>query len=274
MKITALLENSKFDKNLTAKHGLSLYIETEEMKILFDLGPDQSYIKNAQALGIDLDIVHAVIISHGHSDHIGGLGFLNRVNNHATIFLSQNALEPHWLKIGPYFHSVGADTTIEMEYSSRLKLVKKDIEIGKGIHIIYLQPTKEFTNNLYKGTNKELDNFDHEIMLVIERPNGLVVFSGCSHHGIVSMIETVLQKFPNKKIDKIIGGFHLIGLPILNTLGKSKEEVIRIGQTLNNMPINHMYSCHCTGPKGFKILKTILNEKLHTFETGEVLEVK
>lgn len=274
MKITALLENSKSDKNLTAKHGLSLYIETEEMNILFDLGPDQSYIKNAQALGIDLDSVNAVIISHGHSDHIGGLSTLNEVNKHAKIFLSPNALEPHWLKIGPYFHQVGAETTIEMEYGNRLNFVNEDIEIGKGIHIIHLEPTNEFTKNLYKGNNKEWDNFDHEIMLVIERTNGLVVFSGCSHHGIVNMAEIVLEKFPNKKIDRIIGGFHLIGLPIINTLGKSREEVILIGQTLNNMPIDRIYSCHCTGPKGFKILKTILNDKLHSFETGGVLEIK
>ncbi|OXS75496.1 hypothetical protein B1B04_07200 [Lysinibacillus sp. KCTC 33748] len=55
------------------------------MNIIFALGPDHSYIKNAQALGIDLNKANAVIISHGHSDHIGGLSYLNEVNKYAPI---------------------------------------------------------------------------------------------------------------------------------------------------------------------------------------------
>lgn len=120
LKITAILENSKLDKNLTARHGLSLYIETEQMNIIFDLGPDHSYIKNAQALGIDLNKANAVIISHGHSDHIGGLSYLDEVNKHAPIYLSSNALESHWIKIGLYYHNVGAKDTIK-HFDNRLK---------------------------------------------------------------------------------------------------------------------------------------------------------
>ncbi|MFJ7735394.1 MBL fold metallo-hydrolase [Lysinibacillus sp. NPDC097287] len=269
MKITAILENTKQDKQLTAKHGLSLYIETEERNIIFDLGPDSTYIKNAKVLGIDLNKAHSVIISHGHSDHIGGLPNLNEVNKHAQIYLSQYALEPHWLKIGGYYHKVGASSAIQDIYGGRLNFMNRDMEIAKGIHIINLSPTNDFTKNLYKGIPKELDDFNHEIMLVFEGEKRLILFSGCSHHGIVSMAEVALKKFPNKKIDTIIGGFHLIGIPILNTLGKTEKEVIAIGRKLNDMPINCIYSCHCTGPKAFKMLKTVLKEKLNTFSTGE-----
>ncbi|MFJ3387913.1 MBL fold metallo-hydrolase [Lysinibacillus sp. NPDC086135] len=272
MKITAILENSKLDKKLTAKHGLSLYIETEQMRIIFDLGPDRSHIKNAQALGIDLNKAHSIIISHGHSDHIGGLSYLDEVNKHAPIYLSSNALESHWLKIGPYYHNVGAKDTIENS-ENRLKFIYDDIELTKGIHIIHLKPTKAYTKNLFKGNKKELDDFNHEIVLVIENENGLVLFSGCSHHGIVNITETITKKFPNKNINAIIGGFHLIDLPIVNTLGKTKEEVIAIGNTLNEMKIDCIYSCHCTGAKGFNILKTVLKEKLQSFKTGQIIEL-
>lgn len=57
-------------------------------------------------------------------------------------------------------------------------------------------------------------------MLVIENEYGIILFSGCSHHGIANMAKIALEKFPNKNIDVIIGGFHLIGIPIINTLGK------------------------------------------------------
>lgn len=274
MKIISILENTKRDKLLTAKHGLSLYIETEEMNIIFDLGPDSTYIKNAKVLGIDLNKAHSVIISHGHSDHIGGLPYLNEVNKNAPIYLSQFALEPHWLKVGAYYHKVGACSSIQGIYESRLNFVNQDVEIAKGIHIVHLSPTNDYTKNLYKGSPKELDDFNHEIMLVIERGKGLVLFSGCSHHGIVSMAQIALEKFPGKQIEMIIGGFHLIGLPILNTLGKTEEEIMNIGRTLNEMPINSFYSCHCTGPKAYKILKNILKEKLYAFPTGQSIVLR
>lgn len=273
MQITSLLENTKQDSELTARHGLSMYIETEQMKLIFDTGPDRSYISNAQKLGIDLNQADVVVISHGHSDHIGGLSSLNEVNTHAQIYLSPYAFEPHWLKLGKYFHKVGAKSGLQEVYGNRLNYVENDIEIMEGIHIITLEPTDEFTNNLYKGTVKELDDFKHEIMLVIENKHGMVLFTGCSHHGVVHMANIALKKFPGKSIDAIIGGFHLIGIPILNTLGKTKEEIISIGHELNQMPIRSIYSCHCTGSKGYRILNSVLKDKLHAFPTGKKISL-
>ncbi|MFF5994940.1 MBL fold metallo-hydrolase [Lysinibacillus sp. KU-BSD001] len=273
MKITAILENTKHHQQFIAKHGLSLYIETKQANIICDLGPDDSYLKNAQLLNIDLHQADAVVISHGHSDHIGGLNYLNKVNQHAPIYLSPHALDPHWLKLGPYYHQVGATPAVNHAYSHRMKFVNADMEIAEGVHIMHLQPTDAYTKNLYKGEEKALDDFNHEIMLVIESEKGLVLFSGCSHHGIVHMTKTVLNKFPNKQIAAIIGGFHLIGLPIINTLGKTKEEIIAMGHTLNELPITRIYSCHCTGPKGYTILQTILKEKLDCLLTGKTIEI-
>jgi len=273
MKITSILENTKQDKTLTAKHGLSIYIETEQMNIIFDTGPDHSYIKNAKAMGIDLSKAHTVIISHGHSDHIGGLNYLNEVNKDAQIYLSQHALEPHWFRLGSYYHKVGAKNNIQNLYKNRLNFITNDIEIAKGIHIITLNPTNEYTKNLYKGSKKELDDFNHEIMLVVENNNGIVLFSGCSHHGIINMAKVALDKFPNKEIDVIVGGFHLIGIRVFNTLGKTKEEIISIGNRLNEMPINSIYTCHCTGAKAYNILSPILKDKLNPFPTGKELSI-
>jgi len=90
MKIIALVENTTKDKNLKPKHGLSVYIETLKHKILFDLGSDDTFIYNAQKLGIDLAEIDTVVLSHGHYDHGGGLLSFLKVNaNPKSIYIEK-----------------------------------------------------------------------------------------------------------------------------------------------------------------------------------------
>ena len=92
-RIVTLLENTSRDHELIAAHGLSFYIEWNSRKILFDLGPDESFLNNARALRIDVEDVDYVILSHGHRDHTGGLGAFLRVNEKARIYIHRNALD-------------------------------------------------------------------------------------------------------------------------------------------------------------------------------------
>lgn len=66
MKVTVLVENSTISNKFRKKHGLSLYIESIDDSILFDLGPNKLYRKNAKKLDVDLDKINHVVISHGH----------------------------------------------------------------------------------------------------------------------------------------------------------------------------------------------------------------
>ena len=80
VKIIVLLENTKDSPDLKCRHGLSLYAETEAHKILFDMGPDELFLKNAGALGVDIADVDIAVISHGHIDHCGGLKYFLEKN--------------------------------------------------------------------------------------------------------------------------------------------------------------------------------------------------
>ena len=97
MKITALVEN-RSSCDLTPVHGLSLYIETERHKLLFDLGPDGTLLKNAEKRGIDLGQVDAAVISHGHFDHGGALAAFLKVNHTAKVYIQRRAFEKHFSK--------------------------------------------------------------------------------------------------------------------------------------------------------------------------------
>lgn len=99
VKIVILLENTTESSKLKCKHGLSLYAETEIHKILFDMGPNALFLKNAEALGVDISAVDLAVISHGHVDHCGGLKYFLEKNQKAKIYVRPQALEAHYVKV-------------------------------------------------------------------------------------------------------------------------------------------------------------------------------
>ena len=89
--ITTLVENCVYGRKLQAEHGLSLYIETSEHRLLFDTGASDLFIRNARLLHIDLQKVDYLILSHGHSDHTGGLRHFLELNKQATVVCKREA---------------------------------------------------------------------------------------------------------------------------------------------------------------------------------------
>lgn len=96
MKITCLTENTSICDEIGYEHGLSLYIETEEHNILFDMGQSDLFFQNAEKLGVDIAAVDIAILSHGHYDHGGGLAKFLEVNSLAPIYISRYAFEPYY----------------------------------------------------------------------------------------------------------------------------------------------------------------------------------
>ena len=109
--------------------------------------------------------------------------------------------------------------------------------------------------------------------MVVKQDDTLVVFTGCSHSGILNMIETALDRFPGTRVRAVFGGFHLIGIPWLQPLATSRGEVMRLGEAILGLPIDVVYTGHCTGDKGFRILKEVLGDRLLPFPTGARVEV-
>jgi len=93
MKWTVLSDNRSCDDSLETEHGLSILLETDHHRILLDTGASDVFIRNAEKMGIDLSTVDYVFISHGHSDHAGGLKLLMKINNKAQVIVSPNAIK-------------------------------------------------------------------------------------------------------------------------------------------------------------------------------------
>lgn len=271
MKIKVLLENTKSQRHFKNAHGLSLLLSFNQQKFLFDTGPNQNFIQNAQPLAEPLTDLSGIIISHGHSDHIGGLPYL--LKNSAPLFLSKDALKPRFIKV------LGKQIYVGPEKKTLSKLdvwgnkISEVTEIAENFFLVPLHKTNKSTKNLYMDQPPVLDDFSDELMAVYLQPDGMIVFTGCSHHGILEMARQALATFPDKKINYLIGGFHLIGIPYFNNLAQAPSEILQLGEQLATMPIDHILTGHCTGKKAFTLLHEVLGEKIQSFSTGEAFSL-
>ena len=244
VKIVTLIEDTKISepKDIVAAHGMSLYIERNGQRILFDMGPSSQFIRNSEKLGVDLKKVDMAIISHAHMDHIGGLASFLWINKKANIYLSRNALKNSDFR--------ALCSKMDGEAFNRISFVDNSTEIAQDVFIL----TK------IEGRYPIRDRVDHEIVLVIKNNNKLIIFSGCSHGEILNIIGTVTRTFPNIYVRAVIGGFHLTET--------AKYSVEQIGKEMLKYPIMKIYTCHCTGVENYRALKTILGVKIEYISTG------
>ena len=134
MKWTVLSDNRSCDSHLSTEHGLSILLETERHKILLDTGASDLFIRNAGQLGIDLSDVDYVFISHGHSDHAGGLRYFLEYNRQAQVIVSPDAMSGKFFSKRGDLHSITTECP-EID-DDRLILIDQTCEIAEGLHAI------------------------------------------------------------------------------------------------------------------------------------------
>ncbi len=271
MKIKTLLENKTIDEKLKPKHGLSLYIEYQGKKILYDIGPNNYYLQNAEKMGVDIKDIDILIISHGHYDHGKKLKDFLEYNSKAKVYLSKYAFEKH---IGMVMKILKFDIGIKKpKNSNRLIFIDKPLEVFPGA---FITPDVEYEETVFsdqrlyaRKLNKVVkDHFDHEIYLVLSDADNVVLVTGCSHKGIENIIKTI-EKSINKELTHVIGGFHLSHYDKTDEVHQNEMDLL--GKNLNKKDTEY-YACHCTGDDAFTDLSKNM-KKLHSLHTGQTIEI-
>ena len=272
MKVITLMENNSIDERLKSTHGLCFYIEHKKHKILFDVGPNSNFIINAEVLGVDLEQVDTVIISHGHYDHGRGLKKFMEINSKATIYLSKDAFSKQFKKIKFLYIPIGLKKPKDL---SRFVFINKSKKLFEDIKIYSkLKNVEQIIGDkslLTKRNNEYInDPFDHEIYLIIKTEKNNVLFSGCSHRGI----ENIVDEIENKETDiltHVLGGFHMSHYDPQDLIQTTYLE--SLGQKFYKKKIQTFYSCHCTGDDAYIALKPQMREKLERIKTGSVVNL-
>ena len=139
MKITTLIENTKAEKSASveAEHGISLFVEFNSRKLLFDTGASSRFFENAKELNHVLEDIDMAVISHGHFDHGGGLETFITENLDAPIYVKGEAFKSYHKKIAGLFNKyIGLDGTLVQRFEQRFVFLESFAEIDKNVFII------------------------------------------------------------------------------------------------------------------------------------------
>ena len=254
LKITTLIENlPDADGNLQYEHGFSAYIEANGERILFDTGQTGAFAENAEMLGIDLSATDAVILSHGHYDHTGGVPeLLSLINKETPVYAGKEFFLPKYKRLedGTWKYN---GNPFEKEQLPKLHYIEEDVTVLS--ENLYLFKNFARGNNFETVNPKffvktevgfEQDLFPDEIALGLKTKQGLVLIVGCSHVGIVNILEHVKKHLPIP-VAAVLGGTHLI---------EAGEE--RLQETVKEFKthgIKTIAVSHCTGEAGMELLQ-------------------
>lgn len=270
-KCTILLENTQSELLSTkTEHGLSMLIEIENSKFLFDLGSTGIFYDNAILMNKQLKDVKSVVLSHSHYDHCSGL----------LDFLTKESIEEIYLG-NDFFKEKYAKNDSTITYLGCG--FDKEYLISKNIKINHITDTYKLCDSLYIVTNFKqhyeheiipqrfvngsldnliCDNFNDEIALVKENENGLTLIVGCAHRGILSIIKSINNTF-DKNITTVIGGVHL------NAADDSRIQFTI--KELENLGIKKTYFCHCSGKKITEELRKTNKIEANKVATGDII---
>lgn len=247
IRVTALVENTAAH-GLLGEYGLAFWIETPAGAALLDTGQGEVLLRNARSLGVDLSLAKAIILSHGHYDHTGGVAEAATAAGQATICFHPSTVEPKFTR-GP----AGAVRAIGMPDSGRQAIEQnrrrviyadKPTEIVGGLYVT--GPIPRVTD--FEDTGGEFfldpscsvrDPLTDDQAVYFDTVEGVVVLLGCAHSGLINSLRYVHQLTGHRPVHAVLGGMHL--------LSASQARLDATVAVLRQMDVHRIGLAHCTG---------------------------
>lgn len=250
--VTVLVENTAQGHGLLGEHGLAFWIDIGSHGILFDAGQTDIVSHNARLLDVDLSSMNAIVLSHGHYDHTGGLAALPRSKTWrekaaVPAYVHPDALEEKYARdadgTGRYIGMV-AESRKTLVESFEIVSTEKPTEIAEGLTVTGPIPrVTDFENTggpFFRDPEcDQPDELTDDQAVFLETSAGTVVLLGCAHAGIVNTLRYIMQLVPDRPIHTVIGGTHLVAA--------GTTRMNRTVEALRAFHIQRLFPLHCTG---------------------------
>jgi 7,8-dihydropterin-6-yl-methyl-4-(beta-D-ribofuranosyl)aminobenzene 5'-phosphate synthase len=248
IKITTLSENTA-DLGYVGEWGLSMFIEADGLKVLFDTGAGIAALHNARLMGINLAEVDRIVLSHGHYDHTGGLrDVLKIIGKEVEVIAHPDIWAAKYGRRGKNpEHYAGLPFRRELleDLGARFNLTRKPVRLTSNFlttgEIPMLSDYEEIDSGLFDNETGEMlpDELKDDLAMVIDTEYGLVVILGCAHRGVINTLRHARKLTGKELIYAAIGGTHL--------LNASGERLKKTAAELQEMGVQYLGVSHCTG---------------------------
>ncbi len=247
ISITCIVENTASGE-LLGEHGLSFLIEAGKNRILFDTGAGNVFAQNASKLRIPRKSIDALVLSHGHYDHTGGIkDALPFLKEDANIFFHPAALEPKYSLRPDGLAYIGIsedDRRLLMEFPGEKISLRNSQEVADGIRtsgeVARMQKEETPESKFFLDSEgKRPDIVLDDLSLFIRTEKGILVLAGCCHSGPVNTIEQARRLFPKDRIRAFVGGTHLVNA--------DERRIAFTSARFKSCSLEVLAPCHCTG---------------------------
>jgi 7,8-dihydropterin-6-yl-methyl-4-(beta-D-ribofuranosyl)aminobenzene 5'-phosphate synthase len=269
LRITTLADDTAGEPGLLAEHGLCVLLDADGHRVLFDAGQGRVLLANAWRLGVDLRQVEAMVLSHGHYDHTGGLALALAHASRPGVYLHPAALEKKYAREDqPPHRSIGIPglTAREIEAQSRCVVwTRGPAEVLPGIHVTGEIPRHTDFEDVggpffLDEECRRPDPLIDDQALYVDSIAGLVVVLGCAHAGVVNTLEYVSRLTGRSEVHAVLGGMHLLRAP--------SDRVDKTLRALERFHVQAIAPCHCTGSAAVARFQRALGSRVVDCRTG------
>jgi 7,8-dihydropterin-6-yl-methyl-4-(beta-D-ribofuranosyl)aminobenzene 5'-phosphate synthase len=272
IKVAVLVDNTVGIPPFRAEHGLSVWLEVDGRSFLWDCGQSDVAVFNANVLGIDLRKIEGIGLSHGHLDHAGGLQSTLQATGPKPIYAHPVAWDPRYMVAGTFKMFVGIPLRKEAceTMCAGIHMSREPVEVLPSVWLTGEVPrVTDFEGPepaLFIERDGELipDPFEDDQALVIKKPDGCVVLTGCAHSGLVNIMKHVAAEYGPVKA--IVGGTHL-------GMGAPESKIAATMEFLDGALPEKIVINHCTGSVVVSRMLDRYKERFVPGQAGMVLSL-
>lgn len=253
LKFSVLVDDDVYLPGCLPEKGLALLLECDGLKVLFDSGRGQALQHNAAVMGIDLASLTHVVLSHGHYDHVGGIGSLPLYPTPIPLIACPDVFcERGYFLPLPFLRRNLYRLSGDLEQES---LVARGLLPHCSAEPMWLSERLVFLGSIalrdkaapsllgyiLRGGRVEKDLISDDSALAYKSEQGLIVFIGCGHSGVENIVQWAKEVCGDERVYAVIGGLHL------KFSGPQRAAVL--GTYLQEEAVDKLFACHCTGSR-------------------------